>query len=501
MSSGASRKVVIVGIGEIVDRPASLLEGLDPLGLATAAARRAIEQAGASVDLLKLCDSVDLMHLISWRYEDTAARFTERLGIAPKRAVYGEGGGESPVAAIHRAALRIASGAARVALVCGAEANHTARKARGEGLELPWPARAKTMENPWRVEKKLHPLAIAHGITQPTLVYPFYENACAAAWGQSPDEALRESAQLWAGLSGVAATNPNAWIRRPHSAEAIATTGPDNRLVAYPYSKLQVANPMVNMASAVVLMEEQDALAAGVAPERMIFVGGAAASNEADDFLARDRYDHSGSQEAVLAAASALAGDRGFDALELYSCFPCVPKMARRFLGLDEAAPVTVTGGLTFFGGPMNNYMGHAACAMVRRLREGSGTGLLYGQGDFVTKHYALLLSTTRPEHPLSDAVGVDEDAARRRGPAPPTRVEADGEASLESFTVMFDRTGAPERGAIIARLPDGARTLARVPASDRASIATLLSSARSPIGTLGSLGKADDGLLNWSMQ
>ena len=57
----------------------------------------------------------------------------------------------------------------------------------------------------------------------------------------------------------------------------------------------------------------------------------------------------------------------------------------------------TVTGGLTFFGAPLNTYMTHAACAMVRELRDGGKLGLLYGQGEFVTKHHALVLSRQAP--------------------------------------------------------------------------------------------------------
>ena len=95
-----------------------------------------------------------------------------------------------------------------------------------------------------------------------------------------------------------------------------------------------------------------------------------------------------------------LAGGdgRAFDAIELYSCFPCVPKMARRTLGLGADVQPTVTGGLTFFGAPLNTYMTHAACAMVRKLRDGAKLGLLYGQGGFVTKHHALVLSRQAPQ-------------------------------------------------------------------------------------------------------
>ena len=100
--------------------------------------------------------------------------------------------------------------------------------------------------------------------------------------------------------------------------------------------------------------------------------------------------------EAVLEAAAALGGSAGFDLVELYSCFPCMPQMARRTLGLGPEAVPSVAGGLTFFGAPLNNYMGHAAVAMVRRLRDapgGGGVGLLYGQGGYVTKHHALVVA------------------------------------------------------------------------------------------------------------
>ena len=110
-----------------------------------------------------------------------------------------------------------------------------------------------------------------------------------------------------------------------------------------------------------------------------------------------------------------LAGGDGnaFDAIELYSCFPCVPKMARRTLGLGADVQPTVTGGLTFFGAPLNTYMTHAACAMVRKLRGGARLGLLYGQGGFVTKHHGLVLSRQPPR----EAAGAGYQRAGRGRP------------------------------------------------------------------------------------
>jgi acetyl-CoA C-acetyltransferase len=194
-----------------------------------------------------------------------------------------------------------------------------------------------------------------------------------------------------------------------------------------------------------------------------------------------------------------VGGDgRAFDAVELYSCFPCVPKMARRTLGLGADVQPTVTGGLTFFGAPLNTYMTHAACAMVRKLRNGANLGLLYGQGGFVTKHHALVLSRQAPREAMAQDTSVQAEADRRRGAVPDFVTEASGKGSVESFTVIYGRNGEVEHGVVMLRTPENARALARVPASDRQTLARLLDMDRAPVGSSGDIFTADDDVLEW---
>ncbi|KFL46570.1 hypothetical protein IL54_1987 [Sphingobium sp. ba1] len=489
--------VVIVGIGEIRDRPADPALGLDPLDLMAAAARRAAQDSGA--DLLSLIDAVEVVHQITWRYEDTARRLCERLAIHPRRAVYHPGGGESPLRLLHDAALRIVSGESQVALVCGGEARSTVQKARRAGVDLPWAAKARVMEHPWRVEEMVSAMGRAHGIAQPTYIYPLFENASLHAWHLTPAEAQCESADLWSRYAAVASKNPYAWMQRPVAPDEIETVSDRNPLVAWPYPKLMVANPSVNQGAAVILMSEARALALGIAPDAMAHIIGGAASKEPEDYLDRDSYHASPSQQVVLDAAVAL-NDGPFDHLELYSCFPCVPKMARRTLGLPESVSPTVTGGLTFFGGPFNNYMLHATCAMVRQLRTASGRGLLYGQGDFVTKHHAVVLSSRPGVEALSPDYRIDGQANALRGPVPLVIDRHSGSAEVESFTILYGRESAVDRAIVIVRTPQGHRTMARVPAEDIATLARLTDSARSPVGARGVVTTAGDGLLEWRL-
>ncbi|MFL6814570.1 MAG: acetyl-CoA acetyltransferase [Bradyrhizobium sp.] len=489
---------VIVGVGEITDRPADLKSGLEPLALLEQALKRAEQDSGGK--LLGEIQSLDVVNFLSWRYRDPEIRLSEKLGIKPKHAYYGPVGGESPIRYLHEAAQRIARGECSVAAVCGAEAQSTATKAQRAGLELPWTPFAHDVPEPKRGAAFQKPMAVKLGVFRPVTVYPFYEAATSAHWGQTPREAMAESGQLWSTYSNVASQNPNAWLKRRVTSEEITTPSADNRLIAWPYTKLMVANPTVNMGAAVLITSLAKARAAGIAEDRLVYVWGGASAEEQRDYLIRDQFIQSHPQNAVLEAVMDLVGGDGkaFDAIELYSCFPCVPKMARRTLGLGADVQPTVTGGLTFFGAPLNTYMTHAACAMVRKLRDGANLGLLYGQGGFVTKHHALVLSRQPPVAALAQDTSVQAEADRHRGAVPEFVTEANGKGSIESFTVIYGRNNEVEHGVVMLRTEQNARALARVPANDHQTLAHLLNMDRTPVGSTGDIVSADEGVLEW---
>src|SRR3954466_7651990 len=429
----SDRIPVIVGVGEIADHPAELTAGLEPLALLEAAVKRAAEDAAAP--LLREIDSLDVVNFLSWRYRDPEQLLAARLGIKPSHCFYGPVGGESPIRYLHEAAQRIARGETKMAVVCGAEAQSTATKAERAGITPPWTPFAHDVPEPKRGAAFQKPLAVKLGVFRPITVYPLYESATSAHWGQTPREALAESGQLWSTFSSVASRNPNSWLKRSFLPEEITTPTPDNRLIAWPYTKLMVANPTVNMGGAILMTSLAKARAAGVPEDRLIHVWGGASAEEPRDYLVRDQFYESHPQNAVLKAALDLVDGDGkkFDAIELYSCFPCVPKMARRTLGLGPDVQPTVTGGLTFFGAPLNTYMTHAAVAMVRSLRKNGKLGLLYGQGGFVTKHHGLVLSREAPKKGIEQETSVQAEADQRKQAVPDFVTEASGKGKVES--------------------------------------------------------------------
>src|SRR3982075_3266411 len=227
---------VIVGVGEIVDRPKEIVEGLEPLALLVEALKRAEQDSGGK--LLGEIQSLDIVNFLSWRYRDPQIQLSDRLGIKPAHAYYGPVGGESPIRYLHEAAQRIARGEGSVPAVGGPKAQSPATKAKRAGVDLPWTPFAHDVPEPKRGAAFQKPMAVKLGVFRPITVYPLYEAASSAHWGQTPREALAESGELWSRYSEVAAGNPQSWMKRAVSPDTITTPSPDNRLIAWPYTKL-----------------------------------------------------------------------------------------------------------------------------------------------------------------------------------------------------------------------------------------------------------------------
>lgn len=486
-SLSPARIPVIVAVGESIDRSGPGHRGLDPVALMAEAARAA--DADGQGGWLARLTRVEVVNQFTWLYADAAQTLTSALGIQPRAAVYSEIGGEMPVKLLMRAALAIASGADETTLIVGAEAMHSLRALSGKDGSPPpgWPTPTGASKG---LDGSDHVTALArrHELKNPTEVYTLYEHATRAAWQQTAAEAQTEAGALWAEYAEVAAQNPMAWKPVAASADEIIRIGPKNRPISHPYCKNLVAQIFVNQGAAFIVTSLANARRVGVAEQRLAYVWNGAGAVDLDDFLQRERYDQSAPQAAVLRAT--LASNRlaatDFDAVELYSCFPCVPRMALRVIGaLRPGVAPTVTGGLSFFGGPGNNYMSHAVAAMVRRIRDGARLGLLYGQGGFVSKHHAAVLGATAPAAAPhdEDLTAVVDCAARAVALAD----EAwEGPATLESYLLQYGKGGEPDRATIVARTPNGARAVARLAGDDTAGLHWMSAALGEPVGSSG---------------
>ena len=490
MVSDPERTPVIIAVGQVNDRPTDPDAGLDPLGLMVAALRAAEADAGPRAGALLLADldSLAVVDQISFRdMNPLCGRLAAAIGAAPALIEQSDKPhGDTPIRMLNDAANRIGAGEAKLCAIVGAEALRTAAQRAAKataGADASY-----ALRRPANLHREPD-FAQDHGLVSPVDIYPIYENATRAAWGQSLAEGQAESGDIWSRMSEVAAGEDGAWIRKPVNAEAILTVDANNRPIAFPYTKLTVANSSVNQGAGFIVASLADARRRGIAEDRLIYVGMGAAAKEPASILARDDFTGSVSMETSICRTLELNAMSGADfaSAELYSCFPCVPKMARRILDWPLDKPATVFGGLTFGGGPIGNYMSHAVAAMVGKLRDVGGNGFLFANGGFATDNHCIVLSSK----PVAAAVfpqnyDYQAEADAKRGEVPLLDEGYAGQATVESYTVFFGRDGQPKGGVVVARTPSGARTLAHVDVGDAAMIAFLTDGTSEPVGTAG---------------
>ncbi len=480
--SADPRQPVIAGWAQLSDRGTEA-EGNapSPEGMLVEVARAALERSGRADELLAALDSIGFVDSVSWQIPDPARILADALGAEDVETVRTLTGGISPVELLADACARIRDGDADVVLIAGVECFDVLMRAMKAGSDPGFPTQPEGTE-PDRTIGKLgetsHPVELAANLIAPVTYYPLFEEAVRAGAGRDPAEHQRYLGRLWARFAEVAAANPHAWSREAPSAEQIATPSPDNRQVSIPYTKLMNSNIQTNQAAALVVCSASAAAAIGIEPGSQIRVLGTAVGS--DHAFPSERLDLDRSPALATCAGAVLdhAGLTidGVEHLDIYSCFPSAVAVAGRELGVDlfdpERAP-TVTGGLSFAGGPGSNYVTHSLAALCERISAEGGSGLATGVGWYLTKHGVVLLSELGDE--TGDGAGwrhfnpQDEiDAGPRRQVVEPP---ASGPGTIEAYTAICDRDGNPEV-AIATFLIGDARTVAK--ADDPASLAAV---------------------------
>jgi acetyl-CoA C-acetyltransferase len=450
---------VLVGVAQLQQRVEDPTEGSEPLEMMIRACELAGDDTGAP-RILQTADSVCVIKGI-WHYDDPGRAVATRIGSPDARSLGTPFGGNMVQSAISEACLAIQSGERDVAVITGAENGQTLARMQKQGA---WPSYSPAPGVPDAVlgnmEPMNHPAEIALRIVQPIQVYPIFENAIRHARGESLEAHSTRISELWGRFSRVAVDNPHAWIREPFSAETIRTPSANNRMIGFPYTKLMNSNNAVDMAAALILCSQSKAEALGIDPSRFVFPH--AATDAHDHYLASHRVDLHSSPAIRIAGKRAMELAETcvdeIDHVDVYSCFPSAVQVAADELGLDLSRQLTVTGGLTFGGGPINNYVMHSVATMAEVLRGDPGSkGLVTANGGYLTKHAFGIYSTEPPSGEFRhEDVQKEVDALPSRDVAE----SYSGPATIESYTVMYDGDG-PAIGHAALLLEDGRRTWA----------------------------------------
>ena len=405
----------------------------------------------------------------SWSLADPARTVAQRIG-AERAATWRYELGVSQQEIVNDALEAIASGQADVVLVLGGEARAFERDAGPEADPGRPPDHTVTRQPDF-----VAPVELAAGIVWPPVQqYALIDTALAAHEDQDGPAHRAEVAGLWARFNEAARTNPLAAFPAPRSAADIETATVKNRPLAFPYNRWHASQWTVDQAAALLLCSAEQANAAGVPLDRWIFPHVALHSSHAITLCARRDLQAWPAMEVLGEAAARHLGHplRDIELTEVYSCFPAAVRVQQRALGLDPGGTPTVTGGMTFAGGPFNNYVYQSTAAMVDLLRANPDRlGLVTTVCGMLSKPGLAVWSATPPLHGALVADLVEEATARTATVAVADPDAPDGPGCVVSYTVTYDEADVlqPVRAAIVAERPDGSRTAA---ACENAAIA-----------------------------
>jgi acetyl-CoA C-acetyltransferase len=451
---------VLVAVGQVEQRTTDLAAALEPTGLLAEAVRTATADAGTD-RLLGAIDTVAVIQILSHTYRDPGALVAATTGMAPARTIVTDEGGNYPLALLNRACREIRSGSSEGWLIGGAETWRTRQRRLTSGTPSPWtvqPPEVAPTEQVTNGRLIFNDAEAASGALLPAAAYALFDNARRAAKGWTIEQQRDRIAELYAGFSAVAVDNPHAWIREPWDAERIRTATDDNRMIGFPYTKVVNANNAVEQAACFVVTSVQRATELAIARDRWVFPW--AGTDAHEHWFMSERWSLAAAPAIGVAGRTALAlAGVGVDDLahvDVYSCFPSAVEIAADEIGLSLDRPLTVTGGLSFAGGPWNNYVSHSIATMCERLRDDPGSlGMVTANGGYLTKH-AIGIFSTEPA-----AAGYQHRNVQAEVDALPSRQLATGahdDVRVEAAVVLHGRGNVAERATVAALLADGRR-------------------------------------------
>jgi len=460
MSKVNGNTPVVVGVAALQQRFETAGEGMEPYAMMAEVLNRAAVDAG-TLELLALADRIEIPRGI-WSYSDPARLVADAIGAGAAQTVLAEIGILQQTM-INRACTSISEGETRVVLITGAETKYRALRGKIAGVKVTeTPQSEATPDLTLRPDAELwSQLEADAGLGMPVGYYAIMDSALRHAQNMSVAEHRDQMAEMYAGFSRIAADNPDAWAREPVAAEFIREASVGNKMLAFPYTRLHNSQWNVDQAAGLIFCSAAVAEELGVPREKWIFPLAGTESNSMSVVAARKHLDRCPgfniAGQKVLELAGIPAAD--INKMELYSCFPLAVRAQLQEMGLPEQVPLSVTGAMTFAGGPLNNFVLQATVKMVQLLRcAPAETGLVTCVSGMNTKQACALYSGDPNPGGWQCADVSTEVAAATEVCELVTDYE--GSALIAGYTVLFQGENA-WRAVAVCDLPDGRRTVA----------------------------------------
>lgn len=449
-------KVVAIGIGNIQQH--GNFQDLDEaLILMDKATKKAI--IDSSKKIVNFIDEIRIPEGF-WGYKDPGKWIAHNNKFKNNPTTYVTKIGILQQNLINQAIQKIQNGEIRASLIVGGESRYKIIRAQIEDKEY---EETPLNKSPDYYQKADTNLFLDKEIDELSMMavgyYAIMENAYRFSKNEEIFKHNKKLAKLYAGFSKIAYKNKNSWSNKKYSEQDIMNVSLKNSYQAYPYYKLHCTSWNVNQASAIILCSEEIADKLYISRNKRIYPLASSENNHMLTLIQRENLINPiGMKLAAKYIKDTLAlHNKGVDYYDLYSCFPIAVQMFCDSLELDLSSSLTITGGMSFAGGPLNHYVLHSTIQLIDKLRKNKDKiGLITGVSGLMTKQsYALWSDKYFDNFSMAD---VTLQAKKIDKPIPLSNKKS-GTATIVGYTILLDKKNS-KKAVIYAELKDKKRLI-----------------------------------------
>ncbi len=437
METTLQSNIVIAGTSHLTKKPNDT--PLNVIELMCEATQRAAEDAGND-NILSVVDQI-IVPQGTWNISNPGELVAQNLDIYAQAITYNIGILQSSL--IKRAIEDVSASRSRCTLIIGGEAKNYERNASESLNIIPTPLDIRKKEPAEFIQPSELPISryeIEMGLIRAPDQYALIENSYANAHKltQKSHEALIN--KEWQEMARIADLVPSSWV---HDADKRLKDNGWGRPIATPYKLNHVTQWNVNQASAILITTAEIAKTYAKSSDRSIFPDVLIESNAVTPVTERSILHYCNGLHQINSEFFRLTGKKISESQfhELYSCFPIAVRLQREAYELGRN-PGTITGGMTFAGGPYNNFTLQGLSQLTRQVRETQTTGVITSISGMLTKQGLISLSAQQP----SSGILLSDISHKTLSSADTVEIQPDlyGNAKVVSSTVSYN-SGIPK--------------------------------------------------------
>ncbi|MFL2735027.1 MAG: acetyl-CoA acetyltransferase [Gammaproteobacteria bacterium] len=427
---------VVIGIGDIQQK--DKFDNLDEaLILMDKAAKLAIQDSG-NTEIKKYIDEIKIPKGY-WRYRDPGKWIAKQNNISDVKTFVSKIG-ILQQSLINSACQKIISGQINGSLIIGGEARYKKTRAKIENKDF---NETQLTENPDHYIKSDNQLTL--NIEEKSLgsmavgYYSILESAFRAKKMNNFSSHHHDIAKIYSNFSNIAFHNDLGWDEKCYSINEIIDSNDLNPQIAFPYNKKHCASWNVNQSAAILLCSEKIADLLEIDNEKRVYLLASSENNNMIPTLQRENLTKPFGMKLAAEFILDVCNENSItpSIYDLYSCFPIAVQMFAEVLKIKNISEATVTGGMSFAGGPLNSYVLNSTVQIIRKIRSNqSDVGIITGVSGMMTKQsFALWSSQKNIPFKFMD---VTEKAIKYDNPVEISE-KKDGTGKIIGYTVIKD--------------------------------------------------------------